>query len=505
MFRLNNLSIKRRLTLIIMAISSISVLITVLSISIIGVYNIRTNLINELDVSAAIVGDRNTAALVFEDNQRADENLNVFAVKRTIVQACLFNKDGAFFARYSNKIYGEEIKCPDNVGQWQLIRNNNIEIMKPVLKNEEVVGYIYLESTLEEVNKYIEKQAVVAFTIVVAGLLISYCLAINLQRSISRPILSLADTARQVSADKNYAIRAMAIGDYKNDLDNELVILTNSFNEMLSEIDARNAKLKQQYEELEKAKDAAENANRAKSQFLANISHELRTPLNAVIGFSSILMNQLFGPLGDNKYLEYAKDINDSGAHLLDIINDILDLSKAEAGKLVLNYEEVHIGKAINKCITIITERAQRGGISVTTDVPKMFPPLVVDRLRFIQVVLNILSNAVKFTHQGGKVHIAVRGKEEEGEFKEFMVMISDTGIGMSKDDIVHAFKSFGQVDSGLNRKYEGTGLGLPLTKKLMELHNGSINIDSELGKGTTVTLTFPATVPEGKFNRSDA
>lgn len=486
-----------------MAISSTSVLLTVLSISVIGIINIRNSLINELDVSASIVGDRNSAALVFEDNQRAEENLNVFAVKQSIVQACLYNKDGGFFARYSNKDFGDGVKCPVDIGQWKLIQNNHIEIMKPIMKGEDTVGYIYLESTLEEVDKYVEKQIVIAFTIVIAGLIISYLLAVNLQRSISSPILSLADTARQVSANKNYSLRAAELGDNK-DLNNEMVILTNSFNEMLSEIDARNIQLRQQYEELEKAKDAAENANRAKSQFLANISHELRTPLNAVIGFSSILMNQLFGPLGDNKYLEYAKDINESGAHLLDIINDILDLSKAEAGKLVLNYEEVHIGKAINKCVTIVTERAQRGGIAVTADVPKMFPPLVVDRLRFIQVVLNILSNAIKFTHEGGKVHIAVRGKEVEGEFTEFAVMISDTGIGMTKDDITHAFQSFGQVDSGLNRKYEGTGLGLPLTKKLMELHGGSINIESELAKGTVVTLTFPATPSSGKYNQYD-
>lgn len=504
MFRLNNLSIKQRLTLIIMAISSISVLLTVLSISVIGVLNIRNNLINEMNVSASIVGDRNTAVLVFDDSQRAEENLNVFAVKQSIVQACLYNKDGGFFARYSNKDFGNEMKCPVDAGQWELIKNNHIEIMKPILKNEVLVGYIYLESTLEQVNRYVEKQIVIAFTIVIAGLIISYLLAVNLQRGISNPILSLADTARQVSSNKNYSIRAVKLGDNKKDLNNEMVILTNSFNEMLSEIDARNAQLRKQYEELERAKDEAENANRAKSQFLANISHELRTPLNAVIGFSSILMNQLFGPLGDNKYLEYAKDINESGAHLLDIINDILDLSKAESGKLVLNYEEVHIGRAINKCITIVTERAQRGGITITTDIPKMIPPLVVDRLRFIQIVLNILSNSVKFTHEGGKVHIAVRGKEDGDEFKEFVVIISDTGIGMTRDDIIHAFKSFGQVDSGLNRKYEGTGLGLPLTRKLMELHGGSINIESELGKGTLVTLTFPATSLEGKYNRSE-
>ncbi len=502
---LKNSSIKQRLTFIIMAISSFSILLTTLSISVIGVYNLRANIVSELDVSASIVGDRNAAALLFNDNSQAESNLNVFSVKQAIVQACLYNKDGSFFVRYANKEIGYEPQCPTDITTRTLIKGEHIELTKPITKNGDKIGYIYLESTLEEVNSYIQKQTGIAVTIILVGLIFSYFLAIGFQRSISRPILSLADTARQVSLHKNYSIRAAKLGDATSEFKNELVILTDSFNEMLSEIDARNVQLKKQYDELEKAKDAAENANRAKSQFLANISHELRTPLNAVIGFSSILMNQLFGPLGDNKYMEYAKDINDSGVHLLDIINDILDLSKAEAGKLELNYEEVHIGKAINKCITIITERAQRGGVSVSTDIPKMFPPLVVDRLRFIQIVLNILSNAVKFTNKDGKVHISVRSKETEGEITSFMVMVQDTGIGMSKEDINHAFQSFGQVDSGLNRKYEGTGLGLPLTKKLMELHHGTIAIDSELGKGTLVTLTFPAMPPaESNYNQYD-
>ncbi len=507
---LKNLSIKRRLTLIIMTISSVSILLTTLSISIIGVFNLRSNIINELDVSASIVGDRNTAALSFGYKEQAEANLNVFSVKQTIVQACLYKinnetREDELFASYQNKDIGGGIVCPVGLAEGIKIDDGHIKVMKPVIKNGDRIGHIYLESTQEQIESYIEKQTVIAFTIALAGLIFSYLLAINLQRSISQPILSLADTARQVSTHKNYSIRADKLGDIHDEFNNELVILTDSFNEMLSEIDARNVQLRKQYAELEKAKDAAESANRAKSQFLANISHELRTPLNAVIGFSSILMNQLFGPLGDQKYMEYAKDINDSGAHLLDIINDILDLSKAEAGKLALSYEEVHVGKAINKCLTIITERAQKGNISISTDVPKMLPSLIVDRLRFIQVVINILSNAVKFTNEGGKVDISVRTKEENGEVTDFMIMIKDTGIGMSKEDIEHSFQSFGQVDSGLNRKYEGTGLGLPLTKKLMELHHGSIHIESELGKGTLVTLTFPAMPPEGvEFNQVD-
>jgi len=493
---LNNLSIKQRLTLIIMAISGISVLLTTLAISIIGIYSLREKIVNEMRVSASIVGDRNNAALLFNDNVQAETNLNVFSVKQDILQACLYNQAGSLFVRYANKEKSIDKECPNDISERSIIKDKHIEVMQPILKNGDKIGYMYIESTLEQVDDYIEKQTTIAFFVVLAVLAISYTLAVSLQRAISRPILSLAETARQVSQKKDYTIRAKLSGNTSKEFNNELVILTESFNEMLSEIDARNAQLRKQYSELEKARDAAESANRAKSHFLANISHELRTPLNAIIGFSSILMNQLFGPLGDEKYLEYAKDINESGTHLLEIINDILDLSKAEAGKLILSYEEVHVGKAINKCVTIIADRARKGNVTISVDVPKMLPALLVDRLRFIQVMLNVISNAVKFTPEGGNVHVSVSCKEIDGEVTEFIVSIKDTGIGMTKEDIDSAFQRFGQVDSGLNRKYEGTGLGLPLTQKLMELHHGSIEIESEIGKGTNVILHFPAIPP---------
>jgi signal transduction histidine kinase len=503
---LRNTSIKQRLTYIIMAISAVSVLLTTFAISIIGVYNLRLSILRELDVSASIVGDRNTAALIFNDDKQAEANLNVFSVQQTIVQACLYNQSGVQFARYGNKAIEEKKKllCPTNLEPRAEIGEDSIELMKPIEKMQEKIGYIYLESTLDPVKRYIEKQTTIALSVVATTLAISYILAIYLQRTISRPILNLASTAREVSIRKDYNIRAEFEGDAVNEDRNEMHILTNAFNDMLTEIGARDQRLKQQYTELEKAKDAAESANRAKSHFLANISHELRTPLNAIIGFSSILMNQLFGPIGDQKYLEYVKDINESGSHLLDIINDILDLSKAEAGKLTLSYEEVHIGKAVNKSLTIMSERAAKGSITITTDIPKMLPPLVADRLRLIQVILNIVSNAVKFTESGGKVHVAIRTQGVDNEVTHFIITVQDTGIGMSMEDVEKAFQRFGQVDSGLNRKYEGTGLGLPLTKKLMELHHGTIAIDSEVGKGTLVTLTFPALPPAGTEYKSN-
>jgi len=496
MVRLRNTSIRQRLTFIIMAISSVTVLVTTITISMIGVMSLKESIRNELVVSATIVGDRNRAALAFSKQEQAVSNLSILGVKQPIMQACLYDSEGQEFASYVNAQYRGEVACPTNVKPRIETGVHSMEVMRAIEGDFGVNGYIYLQSTLEQIEEYIEKQTTIGLTVAMGAILLSYLLAINLQKAISQPVLHLASVARHVTEHKDYSVRAEQLGDVTQEQNNELVLLTHSFNNMLSEIGARDTRLKAQNTELERARDAAESSNRAKSQFLANISHELRTPLNAIIGFSSILMNQLFGHLGDQKYLEYAKDINESGSHLLDIINDILDISKAEAGKLTLAYEEVHVAKAIQKCVTILAERAEKKRVVISTNVPKSLPHLVVDRLRFIQIILNVLSNAVKFSNDGGAVEVNVT--RLEGENGNFIISIKDTGIGMTQEDLDKAFQSFGQVDSGLNRKYEGTGLGLPLTKKLLELHGGTIHIESEAGKGTLVTLSFPPVPPEG-------
>lgn len=496
---LHNSSIKRHLTYMIMLISTISVLLTTVTISVIGVYNLKNSILEELEVSAKIVGDRNAAALLFRDDELAMQNLGVFEVKQSIIRACLYDDLGQIFARYPSK--EGIITCPSNTRERKTISVNNIEVMKEIKKGEDRIGAMYIESNMQEVEQYIKKQSTIAVLVTFGVILLSFLMAISIQRTISMPILNLAATARAVSQNKDYSIRAHPFGSRRVGSGNEIVGLTNAFNGMLQEIEERDHQLKQQNIALEKAKNVAESANRAKSQFLANISHELRTPLNAIIGFSSILMNQLFGSLGDSKYLDYARDINESGSHLLDIINDILDLSKAEAGKLELNFEEINVAKAVKKCVTIISDRAEKGQVTITTEIPKNLPTLIADRLRFIQIVLNVLANAVKFTEPGGKVEIIVRPEEMAGVLTHFTIMVRDSGIGMSSEDIEKAFQSFGQVDGGLDRKYEGTGLGLPLTKKLIELHQGGIIIESQLGVGTKVSLTFPAIPPVEAFS----
>jgi PAS domain S-box-containing protein len=238
--------------------------------------------------------------------------------------------------------------------------------------------------------------------------------------------------------------------------------------------------------ELRTAKDLAESANQAKSQFLANMSHELRTPLNAIIGFSEVIASALFGPV-DARYREYAQDIHGSGHHLLRIINDLLDLSKVEAGRLELRDARVPIGSIFETCRRMVADRAAAAGIALdfmATDLE-----VISDELRLEQVLLNLVSNAVKFTMQGGTVAVSAI-LEPPGRV---VITVADTGIGMAPDDIPLALQPFGQIDNSLSRPHGGTGLGLPLAQRLIELHGGSMTIESRLGEGTTVTVTLPA------------
>ncbi len=492
---LKQASIKNRLTLLITAISGLAVLLTTIAITLIGIYNLRTNLLIELQQNASNVGERNQALITFDRKDEASDNLRkAFSIRPSVLRACIYDANGRPAASYfSDDVVNKT--CPDADQQEGVSKGGGVVRVTRGLKN--VSGFytasIMLESDLREIDVYVRKQALTALFVAVTLIMLAYGVALGLQHTISMPILELADTARRVSIEKDYSLRAMRDPMVPAEHRNEIVMLIDAFNAMLNEIQERDQQLLKKNEELGKAKEAAESANRAKSHFLANISHELRTPLNAIIGFSSIIINQLFGQLGNEKYSEYAHDINDAGVHLLDIINDILDLSKAEAGKLVLVFEEVDIERAINKCITIMSERVAESGITVTTDIPKNLPFVIADRLRFIQIMLNVFSNAVKFTENGGSVHIAVKPERRGGIVTDFILTVKDTGIGMAKENIPKVFQSFGQIDSGLNRRYEGTGLGLPLTKKLVELHHGSITLDSELGVGTTVTLHFLA------------
>jgi signal transduction histidine kinase len=247
--------------------------------------------------------------------------------------------------------------------------------------------------------------------------------------------------------------------------------------------------LKQMTERLAVAVDGAEQANIAKSQFLANMSHELRTPLNAIIGFSDMIDTQQFGPIGNPRYLDYVKDINKSGHHLLGIINDILDLSKIEAGRAnVQDEEEFNLAAVVEATLCMMRPCAEREGVTLEASAEVRGLRLLAVERMVCQILLNLLSNAVKFTPKGGRVVLSAARTVEGG----LLVAVADTGLGMAPHEIKIALTPFGQVQNALSRKHTGTGLGLPLAKAMMELHGGTLRVASAPGQGTTVSLLFP-------------
>ncbi len=241
--------------------------------------------------------------------------------------------------------------------------------------------------------------------------------------------------------------------------------------------------------ELDAANEAATAAHRAKSEFVANISHELRTPLNAINGFSEIIKDEAFGPVGNEHYLEYVNDIYNSGTRLLEVINDILDLSLLETGSKSLAAERVDVREVVSSVVDTTQARADEAGVTVKKLVSDGPAYLLADRQLLKQILSNLLSNAVKFTPLGGEVAVEVKFAPNQ----DLVMIVDDNGIGMSPEDIAMAKAPFSQVDASLARRFEGTGLGIPLVKSLVELHGGSFRLQSELSVGTRAIATFPA------------
>jgi signal transduction histidine kinase len=242
------------------------------------------------------------------------------------------------------------------------------------------------------------------------------------------------------------------------------------------------------FNEIEEKSRQLEVANKHKSDFLANMSHELRTPLNAIIGFSEVMLTGMAGPIPDNQK-EFVGDIRDSGKHLLALINDILDLSKIEAGRMELDVSRFELRPAIDNALTLVRGRADRHEVRLETDIGAGVEAYDGDERKFKQILLNLLSNAVKFTPAGGRVTLAAR-RAPEG----YVFSVSDTGIGIAAEDQERIFEEFRQVGNDYARKAEGTGLGLTLTKRLVELHGGTIRVESAPGRGSTFTFVLPGT-----------
>ena len=258
--------------------------------------------------------------------------------------------------------------------------------------------------------------------------------------------------------------------------------------EHIAELELTQRALEKTSDDLTLALEAAQAASTSKSAFLASMSHELRTPLNAILGFSEAMRHEMYGPLGAQRYKEYLGHIHDSGSHLLSLINDILDIARTDAGRGELQEETFDPVKQVSDTIAMMSAQAAKARVALMGDIAPDLPCLKGDQRRMSQILLNLVSNALKFTPPGGKVTVRVF-RNEQG----FVLQVADTGIGIAHSDFHKALEPFGQVDSSLARKYDGIGLGLPLTRQMVELHGGTLDLDSIVGHGTTVTITLPA------------
>lgn len=468
-------------------------LITILAVSLLssGVYvtvenrRARAAIIDELTTIAGIVADNSTAALVFNDPAAAEETLAALKAKPNILGAAIFRRDGSPFASYAAGASGDystswkpatDPRRAASGGIRSRVRNNMLELATPIRLDGEVVGTLVLRSTLVQITAALWTYAGIVVVVMAISMLIAFALISRLQRVISTPIERLLTTMESVSANQDYTVRAQPNGR------DELGSLIDGFNDMLAQI--------QRHEEvLHGARHQAESASRAKSDFLANMSHELRTPLNAILGFSEVLMNEMVGPLGQPRYREYAVDIHESGQHLLALINDILDLSKVEAGRVELVDDVIDVGALVDKAVRLVADRAAQAKVEVRVLAAPDLPSLIADERLVKQALLNLVSNAVKFTPEGGRVDVSLSLEADGG----FRLGVRDTGIGIAESDIERVLTPFCQVESTLSRNYQGTGLGLPLTKSFVEMHGGTLELTSRPGEGTEVILRFPA------------
>jgi signal transduction histidine kinase/CheY-like chemotaxis protein len=485
------ITIKRKLIGLIMLTSSVALIVAFALMIILDYASYRAGLVRELRTLADVMGKSASSALDFDDAASATNTLASLAAVPSVTTAAVYTEEGKILASYQRD--KQSAMPPTHPGlegytfknaYLTLFGPGFLTLVNPVTREGERIGTIYMQYSLHEMNARLMGYAAIAAVIVVGAALVAFVFSSRLQRVISKPILSLAQTARVVSEQKNYSIRA------EKHTEDEIGFLIDRFNEMLTQIGEHEKEIHQVNEQLVQSEQRARAATQAKSQFLANMSHELRTPLNAIIGYSEMLQEEA-QDRGEDNFIPDLQKINRAGRHLLELINDVLDLSKIEAGKMELYLETFDVARLLEEVSTTVQPLVQKKSNSFEVHCPADLGVIRADMTKVRQGLLNLISNANKFTKSG---KITVRARRESGFTGSSWIVfdVTDTGIGMTREQQSRIFEAFTQGDASTVRAFGGTGLGLAITRNFCQLMGGDITVRSEPGKGSTFTIRLP-------------